>query len=273
MEYEEIKITNYIKLIRRKKRMIFGVFLIVFIATIVYTFFISPKVYKIDTLIEMGTIGGVLIEETAQVAEKINSDVYGIFVRNKLEISEAAYPNIKTKNLKGTDLLLMEIESDKPEPAIKVLREINNLILNDHLEKTKNKKELIEKNIERLRNKIALLGEEKKNLEEKEKTLEEFSPYQRLTEQLRGSLFALFDIREKLSVKGQEVEGLYMQINSLRGALEDFQPTMVLKAPTASENTIKPRPLLNIVIAPVLGVFLGVFLALGKEWWERNKND
>jgi len=53
--------------------------------------------------------------------------------------------------------------------------------------------------------------------------------------------------------------------------LDEIKPTQVVKSPTVSASPIKPRPLLNIVIAAILGLFIGVFLAFFQEWWEKNK--
>jgi len=270
-EYEEINLMDYIRVVIKRKRMIFGVFLAVVIAAAVYSFFICPKIYKVDTLIEIGKIEGSSIEELPQVIEKLDNDVYGIPVREKLKIPVAQFPKIKTKNPLGTRLLTIQIESSQPEFAKEILGETNNLIIADHQNEIKVKKGLVEKNIERLKNKVSLLEEEKKNLEKKEKSLEWLSPYEKISEQLTGSLFLFLDLREKLSAKSQEIENLYMQINSLQASLDDIKPTQIVKTPTISNGSVSPRPVLNIVIATALGIFLGTFLAFSKEWWEKNK--
>jgi len=118
-------------------------------------------------------------------------------------------------------------------------------------------------------------------------------------EQTPGTQFALFDAKEKLADKKQEIEDLFLQINSLRNnkeslkininsyesdiasldseinslraSLKDIQPTKIVKRPTVSETPVSPKKKLNIVIAGMLGLFIGVFWAFGKEWWEQNK--
>lgn len=269
-QYEEIDLMDYARVIIKRKRMIFVVFLITVIAVVVYSFFICPKVYQIDTLIEIGKISNSLIEQPTQIVEKIDNDVYGAFVRAKLKIPEDQFPKIKTENPAGTELLTVQIESKEPELAKKILEEINSFIIPSHFNKIAAKEELIKKDIERLENKIALLEEDKENLEKKEKSLEWLSPYERVNEQLTASLFILYDVREKLSIKRQEIENLYIQVNSMESSLEDILPTTIVKSPTVSESPIKPKPVLNIVIGAVLGVFLGIFFGFSKEWWEKN---
>ena len=163
------------------------------------------------------------------------------------------------------------------------------------VEKTKNKIKQIDEDIKRIENKIENANEEKKNLEAKIEALEKVLIYQ----QDPGTQFALFDTKEKLANKKQEIENLYLTINSLRrskedldvqinflktnieslnaqinalkASLDEIKPTQIIKSPTISEEPVKPKPLLNIVIAAVLGLFVGVFLAFFKEWWEKNK--
>ena len=320
---EEINLMDYIKVLLKRKWLILVVFLIAAIVAGAFSFFVAPKVYKIDTSLEIGGIDGQIIEEPSQVLGKIEGDVYGIKVREKLGILEGEYPKIKSDNPKATNLISLGIESSNTEKTKNILKEINSLILAEHLEKIKTQKELIEKNIKtaegkikltesdigntrnkikpiegdiiRIENKIKYSEEEKENLEAKVEALEKVLVY----EQTPGTQFALFDAKEKLANKKQEIEDLFLrinslkqtkedleigvnslessieslnaQINSLRASLDNVRETKVVKAPTASGAPIKPRPLLNIVIAGVLGIFLGVFWAFGKEWWEKNK--
>lgn len=341
---------DYVKVILKRKRLILVMFLGAAIAAAVLSF-ITPKVYKITTSLEVGQAAGEAVEASSQLVEKIKSDVYGIFIREKLGISEEKYPKIKTENPKDTRLISLTIESTETQQAKNILEGINNLILGEHQEKIKIKKELIEQDIKttegkiklvesdtekvvnkikitesdiektknkfspinedikRIENKIVNGGEEKKNLEAKVDALQKVLVY----EQTPGDQFALFDTKEKLANKKQEIEDLYSRINSLKieienlnltinslrrgkedldiqinslnggianlnsqintleASLSDIKPTDIIKAPAVSENPIKPRPVLNIVIAGILGILAGIFCAFGKEWWENNK--
>jgi len=263
---DEIDLMDYLKVILKRKRVILGFCfgLAVLVGILSY---LMPKVYKIDTLLEVGRVGGEPLEAPWQVVEKIDNDVYGIQIREKIKISEEEYPKIKTENPKDTNLVLVEIESSDPQKSKNILKELNELILKEHQAEIEIKKELLEKDIERLKSKTASLEEEKKNLEAKVEALEKVLLYQ----QTPGSQFALFDTKEKLEKKKQEIEDLYFQINSLERFLEDIQPTKIAKIPTISEKPVKPRPLLNIVIAGVLGSFIGTLWVFLREWWEKNK--
>ena len=328
-EYEEIDLMDYVKVILKRKWLILAVFFGAAIVAGVFSF-IMPRVYKIDTSLEVGIIERAtgttpeqLVESPTQLVEKIKGDVYGVFVREKLGIPEEKYPKIKVENPKDTRLISLAIESAEPPKAQNILEAINNLIIAEHQEKIKTKKELIgqdiktteekiklvesdiektknkiqpiNEDIKRIENKIANAEEEKENLEAKVDALQKVLPYQ----QDPGTQFALFDTKEKLANKKQEIENLYLtinslkrskedldvqinsiktsieslnaQINALKASLDEIKPTQVIKSPTVSEKPVKPNKKLNIAIAGILGLFVGVFLAFSQEWWEKSK--
>lgn len=304
MEYEEIDLMDYVKIVIKRKKLIGGILVVAVVAAGVISL-ILPKVYKVDTSIEIGTKPGAvikdgmteesLIEQPEQVIEKIKSDIYGVSVREKLKISEKDFPKIKTSNAKDTNLVTITVESNKSEQAKSVLSEIDSLIISKHQDRISKEKELIEKNIvadenkiksidsdvERINNKIKFVDEEKANLESKVTALQKTLVYR----QDPGTQFALFNTKEELSTKKQEVEDLYREImnlniqkesinteiNSFRASLDNLKFTRVVKEPTVSEKIVSPRPVLNVGIAAVLGLFFGIFIAFGKEWWEKNR--
>jgi len=320
---DEIDLMDYVKVIIKRKKLISAIFLAAIIAAGTFSF-LSAKVYKIDTVLEIGKFDEAKIEDSGQLVEKLKSGSYQIIVRKNLGIPEKDYPEVKITNPAGTGLIIREIQSAEIEKAKLVLEEGNKLILEDHqkeIEKkiilinqnikttetqiallendiaiTRNKIKPIDSDIERIENKIVFVEEEKKNLEAKIDALQKILIYQ----QDPGTQFALFDAKEKLANKKQEIENLYLRINSLqkdkedieveinslrnsieslnsainslRASLEDIKPTKIIKGPTVSERPVKPRPLLNMAIAGILGLFFGMFWAFCAEWWQKSKN-
>jgi len=319
-QYEEINLMDYVKVIlKRKKTILFWFFGLAIIAGVLS--FALPKVYEIDTALEVGILEKAsgtnreqLIESPTQLIGKIDGDVYGIRVREDLKISEVEWPKIKTENPKDTNLVSISIESKETEKSENILKEINKLILEEHeniinvkedlFEKrivtaenkiesieediiiVQNKIKPLENDIERMNNKIESAEREKESLKEKVSSLE-----QQLIQ------YALFNAKQELANKEDNIENLYLSINSLYRTIEDYnskvnslertiddynstidslnaslasiRETRVVKDPTVSESPIKPKKKLNIAIAGILGLFIGVFVAFGKEWWEK----
>ncbi len=331
-EYEEINLIDYVKVIIKRKKIIAIIFFLAVIIAGVLSF-VLPKVYKIDTTLSVGKIENpeakteeervVLVEDPLQVKQKIDNDVYGILIREKLSISEAEYPKITTENPKETNLITLKINSDKIQQAQDILTEINNAIVSEHQDKIKNRLDLVDKNIKsteekikltesnikstenkilpidndigRIESKIKSVEEEKNNLEAKIDALQKVPNYQ----QDPGTQFALFSAKEKLAGKKQEIESLFMEINTLKKQKDDLaiqinvlkaeieslnsginslkesksyiKETRIIKMPAVSERQVSPRPVLYMAIAMALGLFAGIFMAFGKEWWENNK--
>ena len=137
-ECEEINLTDYIKVIIKRKKMILVIFLLAMLVAAIYSF-LAPKVYKIDTSLEVGKVEntGSLVELPEQVVAKIDNDVYGVNIRKDLNISEEGYPKIKSENEKDTSLINIEIESSDVSRAKNILEMMNDLIINEHQEKIK----------------------------------------------------------------------------------------------------------------------------------------
>lgn len=305
-EYGEVKLVDYVKVINKRKRIILSVMAGSIVITLTACF-VLPKVYKIDTTIQVGKIENItartkeervaLVENPASVKEKIDSDVYGIQIRKKLSISEEDYPVISTDNPKDTDLVNIETKSDKVQLVKDVLKEITSMIISEHEGKINIQKELINNNIkaneakidilggeiERVGNKIKLAEEERTTLESKVDVLQRTVPYQ----QDPGTQFALFDAKEKLANKKQEIENYYRSINSTKESIENLsteinqyktslgniKSSTAIKDITVSEKQISPRPVLYSAITVILGLFLGLFVAFGQEWYDNNKKN
>jgi len=250
MQEQEINLIDYIKVILKRKKLVFMVFLVVIVMVGAYSF-LMPKVYRVDSVLEIGKLNGKerTLEDLNQLAQKI-----------KLE-----YPQVSVENPKETNLLVIEIHSSDPWQAKAILQEINNKVLQVHQKKFNAEKEIFEQEITRIENKVNSLKQEEKNLQAKIDALEKTAVYYHTP----GSQFALYSAKEKLEKKKQEIEDLYSEINSLKASLQEIKPTQIVKQPSISDKPIKPKWLLNIAFAIVLGLFLGIFLAFLQEWWEK----
>lgn len=230
---DEINLIDYVKVILKRKVFILTVFLLAIIIAGIFSF-LSPKVYKVDTVLEIGTFAEGMIGSPEQLVEKFNVGAYKILTMEKLDISELAYPNIKTSNPEGTNLIIREIESTDTERAKLILKEANNLILADHRQKFDESKIKIENEIEDIEKTLALLETQK--------------------------IYA-----------DQGISDLKIAVLELKNKLNFIKDTEVIKPPAVSQKPIKPRPFINVAIAGILGLFIGLFLAFGKEWWEKSK--
>ena len=132
-------------------------------------------------------------------------------------------------------------------------------------EAIQNKIQRIQENeIKRIQEKIVLLGQEKKILEAKIET-----PI---------SQFDLFFIKDRLLGKNQDIESSYSniedlrsKIDSLKESIEEIQPTKIVKDIVILDTFIKQKFLINIAMAGLLGLFLGIFIVFSEKWWKGEK--
>lgn len=247
MEEKEIDLRDYIKLIFRNKWLIFGVFLLgIIIAGTLTFYFTSSKVknYEGKIWLEIGAAEkNILIESPEQLIEKIQEGIYG----------EYSYKMTILNPIK-TNLVQIKIEATEPEKIQNALEKISALILINHHEKIQVDKERLENEINRLRTEIDLLKQEKENLEIKMgKSVSQLD---------------LFFLKDILMAKERQIESLYSNIVSLNNSLGYIQPTQIISSPSISEKPITQKPLLNIIIGGLSGLFLGIFFAFLKEWWK-----
>ena len=87
------------------------------------------------------------------------------------------------------------------------------------------------------------------------------------------------DYKEEIGKNNSQINNMELQINSFQTELDsleqqmtEIKPMETIEAPAISENSTSSRFLFNTVIAAILGIFLGTFLAFSKEWWGKNKN-
>ncbi len=267
-EFDEINLMDYLNVILRRKRLIFFGFVLAVAGAGVFSY-ISPRIYRAETILEIGYIKEVVeaIEASSQIIEKLKLGVYERLIRARLGIPEEKNIEVKSKNPRGTNLLKIEAEATEPKLTKAILQEINNLILSNHQEQIKVKKELFENDIERLRTKIISLEEENESIRTQIEILEKVP----LKEQTPASQFALFATKERLEIRKREIENLYLGINSHKRLLENIRSTKVIKAPLIPKVPIKPRPALNMSVAGILGIFFGTFLAFLQESLQKSK--
>jgi uncharacterized protein involved in exopolysaccharide biosynthesis len=267
VEYSETDLADYIKVLFRQKWLILAVFLASIIAAVVATL-MMPKIYRIETSIEVGQINGQPIEPLSQTTGKINNDVYSVAAEKDSGTSGNNYPKINAENLKDTNLIVLRAESDDVGGAKNALEKVDGIILKEHQSDVQKTKDLLTDNVNRINAKISSLEAENKNLKDKISSLQKTL----LSQQTLAIQFILYDTKEELEKSKQEIEDLYLEASSLQKELDSISQTQIIKLVSVSGNQIKPNLVFNITIAGVLGLFVGIFFAFCKDWWEKNKS-
>ena len=246
-ENSEVDLRDYLKLIYSKKWLFLPVFFAPIIIAVIYNFS-APKIYEVSTWLEIGRLYDSknlfeLVENPVQIGRKINNGIYGGFHYNAVILN----PN-------QTDLMQIKLESVDPEKAKNDLEKISEAILADHAEKIKIRRDALENEIGVLKNNVVGLEKEAKKLEAKLET-----PI---------SQRSFIMTKDVLLRANKDVADINNTIASLKGVLDYVFNTRIVKPVSISDYPVKPRSAINIALAGMIGLFLGMVAVFLKKWRE-----
>jgi uncharacterized protein involved in exopolysaccharide biosynthesis len=76
------------------------------------------------------------------------------------------------------------------------------------------------------------------------------------------------DIRNDLSENEEKLETLELTKQNLQARLKNLKETTIIKEPGYLKNPVKPKKMLNVVIAGAIGLIMILFLAFFMEYLE-----
>jgi len=231
MENDEIDLVDYIRVILKRKWVIVLITLGAMIVTGILSYFL-PKSYKISAILEIGKIGDFTPETSSQLQEKINQGSYNEFLKEKIGLTNI--PEIEASALKDTNLIIIETTTKNLKKGEELLRTLSDIIVEEHGKLISKQKKIIQEEIKKEELKLSIL-EKSKNL--------------------------------------PELQYLYVEhlsrIDELKNTISTAVPTRLIKAPTGVSTS--QNILFNIIIAGVLGIFIGTLSAFFQEFLEKNK--
>jgi len=284
MEEYEVDLRDYFRVIWRKKWIILGVFLAAVVAALLLSFRM-PSQYEAEALYQLNqapqATGVKLSSPSSQVAVALLSSRVllqqaigeaGIEGSARGEIMDG----LKVTSQKG-NLLQLELRGTLPPDVLQeVLAKLVELFsakvrtqlqgeLQEGLARIEKRIELLEKERASFMDQIAgLLGKEgnaQLKVGEFDATLEGFA--------LRQELSGLY---ARLSPIQRELDSLHLSQEALNGLANlDWEPLLVISSPYAAASAIGPNRKMNVAIAGVLGLFVGILLAFFVHYMEGGK--
>jgi len=289
MEEEEIDLREYINVLLKRKGIIILIFLIAVITAAIISYFALPPIYRsstvfsvaqidgqpviniTDTVFSVAQVDGQPIIDITEALEIIKSNVVLDEVIKRMglveETAKQLSSQITTENLKGTNFIEVSVVASSAEKAKSLVENIVQVFIKQNQAEYQEQVKLIEDRLKVLEEQIAEFG---KNIQEIEKAKKKIAATEELSEgerQFQTSLLLSSSVTER-----ELYNTLSDQANSLKASLkncEDFKIINYAQLPTAP---IKPRKELNIVIAGVLGLFVGIFAAFFLEFWQKGKS-
>ena len=283
MQEKEIDLREYINVLIKRKGIIILIFLIAIITTALVSYFALSPVYQSSIIFNMAQIYeppsslafsvvqivGQPIINITEALEIIKSNIVLDEVINRMGLkgtAEQLRSQIIIEGLKDTNFIKITAEEDSPEKAKSLVENIVKVFINQNQDEYQEKVKIIEDRLKILEEQIA---EFKKNIQEIEKTKKKIAASKELSEaerQFQTSLLLSSSVSER-----NLYNSLTNQFNSLQASLENCKDFKIINHPQLPTSPIKPNKKLNIVIAGVLGLFIGIFVALFMEFWQKGK--
>ena len=266
---EEIDLREYINVLLKRKGIIIIIFLIAIITATLVSYFAITPVYQSSMVFSVAKIDGKAVINITEALEIMKSNVVLDEVINRMGLEETAKQlgsQITTENLKGTNFIEVSVVASSPEKAKSLVENIVEVFIEQNQDEYREKVKLVE---DRLKTSEEQIAEFEKNIQEIEKAKKKIVASEELSEgerQFQTSLLLNSSVTER-----SLYNSLTNQANNLKASLkscEDFKIINYAQLPVAP---IKPNKKLNILIAGVLGLFVGIFAAFFLEFLQKEK--
>lgn len=283
IQEEEIDLREYINVLLKRKGIIILIFLIAVITAALVSYFALSSVYQSSVVFSIALVDNrpptsfvAQIENNVPVIniheslEIINSNLVldEVIKRMGLNISSGQLrTRIEVENMKNTNFVKVTVEANSPEESKYLAENIVRVFIEENQSKYTEKIEIIEKRIKILEKEIAEFEgkiQEIENAKKKIVTSKELSEAERY---FQTSLLLNLSASERNLYNNS----IY-QINTLQERLSNCQDFKIIDYAQLPDAPIKPNKKLNILIAGVLGLFVGIFVAFFLEFWQKGKS-
>ncbi len=282
---DEIDLVDLFLVIWKRKWMIVCVTLCLTFAGFAISM-ILPKIYVVTAILEPAKDEkGHLVRKPQVIRENINSGAFDQEIWEKFSLDLDEMPKFKVSAPKGAGLVKISIESQEPEVAVQVLRdllskiskniekqfEIRKKIIDNRLSTAIKRSKLLQLQVSQLESFISIT---KKKISDLEAARNQAIPGQKsdaiavllyLT-QIQGYQFSLNDLYLKINELKTAENKTVSSINELQLTILAIKGTIVSKYPKVPEKPIKPKRTLIVALAFVLGLMGGIMLAFLAEF-------
>ena len=277
MVEEEIDLREYINILLKRKGIILLIFLIAVITATIVSYFVLTPIYQSSVSFQIST---ELTKQQYYPTPSTNpyiSDILVLLTSDSILREAAGRINlsydfnemkrkIKSTNIKDTNIITLTVEDENS----KVARDLANSIVKVFIEENQyiydEKRKIAEEN---LRIYVEQLDDIEKNIIEIEKTKLKIANSSDISDVEKHFQTSL--LLNSLATERNSRNFLISQISSIKEDLMNYKGFKIIDLATEPAVPIKPNKKLNVAIAGVLGLFVGVFVAFFIEFWQKGK--
>jgi len=275
---EEIDLREYINVLLKRKGIIILIFLIAVITAAIISYFALTPIYQSSVSFQVNT---ELTKQQYYPTPSTNpyiSDILILLSSDSILREAAGRINlsydfnemkrkIKSTNIKDTNIITLTVEEENP----KLARDLADSIIGIFMEKNQSiydeKRKIAE---EDLRIYVEQLDDIEKNIIEIEKTKLKIANSQDISDVEKHLQTSL--LLNSLATERNSYNFLISKISSIKEDLMNYKGFKIIDSASEPTAPIKPNKKLNILIAGVLGLFVGIFVAFFLEFWQKGKS-
>jgi len=298
---DEIDLRDYINVLIKRKWAIVVIFMVTVVAAAVISLLMSPT-YKATSLVKIGQIKEKPLETPSEIKEIFARRATLKQIAEKLALPDdqnieavakffSIQPSINN-NIESTEFIKINGRGETPKKSVEVSNTITNLLIERHKKTfseaeeminletetiTKNK-EKINKDIVEIKNSIARLDADIKKYEQ------EIAKRGDIQTEGQGRIAEsyinlLASVKNQKEAKEATILDLEQSLLSLDQSLKTIEyektyQTMAtaIEIPAISPQTrISPNRKQNVMIAGIIGIFIGIFYAFAAEYFGKEK--
>jgi len=265
MEEKEVDLRDYIYMVKKRWKIILVIFLVSTITSGVVSFLL-PKTYEALAMVKIGRMKESLLEEPSTVIEILKTKPMLEKVAEKLNIpltqEKLGELLSKIRLREKSGLLEIKGKGETPEEALKLVNGVTVVLLKRHEQIFERAKKILDEYFASGKERLSEMEKEIDMLQKKIDKLEATDSEAKamVAQGYMESLERSRDRYEQLEVelRGREMEESYGTIS-----------TELVISPTAPKNPIGPKKKQNVLIAGILGLFVGFVCAAIIEYFEK----
>ncbi len=265
MEEKEVDLRDYLRMIKKRWKIIVGIFLAATVTSGVVSFLL-PKTYESTAMVKIGRMRDNLLEEPATIIEIFKTKTMLEKVVEEIDIPPTQEKlgelasKIKMKEKSG--LLKIRGRTETPEEAMRLVNGVTAVLLKRHEQIFERAKVILE---EYLASGKERLVEIKKEIEMFQKKIEELE-----TTDSEARAMVARGYMESLERSRDRYEQLQVELREKK--MEESYGTVsteLVIPPRTPEKPIGPKKKQNVLIAGILGLFVGFISVAVIEYFEK----